>query len=352
MIFNTKRWLTNALVLLCIFLPATVHAEDQKARDTSTLTLYIENDSIGIGNTDRYYTHGTKLSWISQDLSKYRDLVTIPWMHRLIERLPYLNDPENQRTVSVSLGQNIYTPEDHQRTDVIKDDRPYAGITYVGLGLHSRNPKHMDTFELDIGLVGRHSYAEDCQTWLHKFNHSDYPRGWDNQLHDEPVLNLYLERKWKTLQIRTTRGFGFDVLPHLGLALGNAYTGASLGGEVRFGWNIPNDFGTHLIRPGSDSSSPLDDTDPRFFRTFHRIGMHGFLAVDGRAVAHNILLDGNTFRDSHSVDKEPFVADFIGGIGLIIYQVKITYSLVYRTKEFETQRDEQRFGAIALSFTF
>ena len=349
---NTKQRLTAIFVLIFFLLPTTILAEDQKAREASTLTLYIENDSIGIGNTDRYYTHGTKLSWISQDLSKYRDLVTVPWMHRLIERLPDLNDPENQRTVSISLGQNIYTPEDHQRTDVIKDDRPYAGITYLGLGLHSRNQQHMDTFELGLGLVGRHSYAEDCQTWLHKFNHSDYPRGWDNQLNDEPILNLFLERKWKTLQIRTTEGLGFDFLPHLDLALGNAYTGAERGGELRFGWNIPNDFGTHLIRPGSESSSPLDDTDPRFFRRFHRIGMHCFLAADGKAVVRNILFDGNTFRDSHSVDKEPFVAEIIGGIGLIIHRVKITYSLVYRTKEFKTQRDAERFGSIAVSFTF
>ena len=109
--FKTKQRLTLIFVFLFLWLPATSLAEDQRARDASTLTLYIENDSIGIGNTDRYYTHGTKLSWISQDLSKYRDLVTVPWMHRLIERLPYLNDPENQRTVSMSLGQNT-----HRRT--------------------------------------------------------------------------------------------------------------------------------------------------------------------------------------------------------------------------------------------
>lgn len=74
--------------------------------------------------------------------------------------------------------------------------------------------------------------------------------------------------------------------------------------------------------------------------------------ADGKAVVRNILFDGNTFRDSHSVDKEPFVADIIGVIGLIIHRIKITYALVYRTKEFETQREAQRFGAIAVSFTF
>jgi len=68
-----------------------------------------------------------------------------------------------------------------------------------------------------------------------------------------------------------------------------------------------------------------------------------FLAVDGNAAARNILFDGNAFRNSHSVDKKPFVADLIGGIGMIIHRVKITYSYVHRTKEFETQKEEQNF---------
>ena len=341
---------TIALILILLLLPGSSIAGDGKAREASTLTFYLENDSIF--DTDRYYTNGMKISWISRDLSNYRDIVTFPWMHRLIERLPLINDPGEQRTVSVSLGQNMYTPEDKKRTDLIKNDRPYAGITYLALGLHSRNARQMDTLELDTGIVGRHSYAEDCQTEFHRWIGAEKANGWDNQLHDEPILNLYFERKWKILQIRSSEGFGFDCIPHAGLAVGNAYTGANLGGQVRFGWNIPNDFGTYLIRPGSDSSSPLDDTDPRFFRLFHRIGIHLFFGVNGKAVARNILLDGNTFRDSHSVDKEPFVADFIGGVGIIIHRVKITYSYVYQTKEFETQKDEQKFGAIAASFTF
>jgi hypothetical protein len=273
-------------------------------------------------------------------------------MHRFIERMPFINDPERRRTVSVSLGQNIYTPEDKERSDLILDDRPYAGITYLGLGLHSKSRQQMDTLEFDLGIVGRHSYAEDCQESIHNRIGSVDPKGWSHQLHDEPVLNVYFERKWRALQSRSSGGLGFDCIPHVGIAAGNAYIGINLGGQVRFGWNIPNDFGTYLIRPGSDSSAPVDDADPRFFRPFHRFGIHLFFAVDGNAVARNILLDGNTFRDSHSVDKKPFVADLIGGIGMIIHRVKITYSYVSRTKEFETQKDEQHFGAISVSFTF
>ncbi|MBI4633533.1 MAG: lipid A deacylase LpxR family protein [Deltaproteobacteria bacterium] len=341
------------LILILLFLPRPSLARDEEARKSDTLTLSLENDLFGFDNKDRYYTHGTKLSWISRDLSNYRDTALVPsWMHPLIERMPFVNDPGDQRSVSLSLGQKIYTPEDKERSDPIRDDRPYAGITYLGLGLHSKNRRQMDTFEFDLGIVGRHSYAEDCQKVIHRWIGSVDPKGWEHQLHDEPVFNLFFERKWKVLQTKGAGSLGFDCIPHLGVAVGNVYTGANLGGQVRFGWNLPNDFGTYLIRPGSDSSSPLDDADPRLFHPFRRFGVHLFLAVDGNAVARNIFLDGNTFRDSHSVNKKPFVADLVAGIGMIIHRFKITYSYVHRTKEFETQKDEQHFGAISVSFTF
>ncbi|HDQ03188.1 MAG TPA: lipid A deacylase LpxR family protein [Deltaproteobacteria bacterium] len=328
-------------------------ASEDRARSSDTLTIYLENDLFGLENRDRYYTHGTKLSWISRDLTRYRDIIYKPqWAQRIIESLPYLNDPQRLRTVSVSLGQSIYTPEDKETEKLISDDRPYAGITYLGLGLHSRNHRFMDTLELNIGILGPHSYAENCQRIIHEWAGSVDPRGWDNQLHDELIVNLYVERKWKARQLRNTEGFGFDFIPHVGMAVGNAYTGANLGGQVRFGWNIPNDFGTYLIRAGSDSSAPLDDTDPRFFPVLHRFGIHFFFGVDGKAIARNILLDGNTFRSSHSVDKNYFVADFIGGMGIIIHRFKFTYSYVYRTKEFKKQKDEHKYGAISLSYTF
>ncbi|MBN2284711.1 MAG: lipid A deacylase LpxR family protein, partial [Deltaproteobacteria bacterium] len=260
-------------------------------------------------------------------------------------------EPGYQRSVSISLGQNIYTPEDISRTDLVKDDRPYAGIAYLAVGLHSRNEQVMNTFEIDAGIVGRHSYAEDFQMLIHQWIEEKEPRGWKHQLHDEPVVNLFFERKWKLFK-KSRGGFGCDLIPHLGFGAGNMFVGADAGSEVRFGWNLPNDFGTFLIRPGSDSNAPIDSSDPRFLDFFHRFGIHLFFAVDGRAVLRNILLDGNTFRDSHSVDKEYFVADLVGGAGMILDRFKITYAYVYQTKEFKTQEDPQTYGSISVSATF
>ncbi len=340
------------LLPMMLIVPCQAHAEDDAARRAHTFTLYLENDVFGDRN-DRYYTHGTKLSWISQDLSGYQDNPLIPaWSHPLIEKLPFVNRPGDQRSVSLSLGQNIYTPANIDRSDLIRDDRPYAGISYLAFGLHSKNTRQMDTLEFDVGIVGRHSYAEDCQKVVHRWIDSTDPKGWEHQLHDEPILNIFFERKWRLLRTKYASGLGSDFIPHIGVNIGNAFTGANMGAQVRFGWNLPNDFGTFVIRPGSDSNAPLDVDDPRFFRPFRRFGLHLFLAVDGNTVARNIFLDGNTFRDSHSVDKKHFVADFVGGIGIIFQRCKLTYSYVLRTKEFETQKEAQKFGAISISYSF
>lgn len=350
---NLRAFLAAVPILLSFLLPQPCPAVDREARKADTVTLYLENDLFGFNNRDRYYTHGTKLSWTSRDLSNYRESPLVPkWMHPYIERMPFVNEPGDQRSVSLSLGQNIYTPEDKERSDLIVNDRPYAGITYLGFALHSKSRSQMDTLEFDVGVVGRHSYAEDCQRVIHGWIGSVDPKGWDHQLRDEPAVNVFFERKWRAFQAKSAEGLGFDCIPHMGIAAGNVYTGANLGGQVRFGWNLPNDYGTYLIRPGSDSSAPLDDADPRLLQPSRRWGIHLFLAVDGNAVARNIFLDGNTFQKSHSVDKRRFVADVVGGIGLIADRFKITHSYVYRTKEFEYQRDEQFFGAISVSYTF
>jgi len=339
------------LTLVGLLLSQPVLSQAKKAKDTQTLSFYLENDVFA--DTDREYTSGVRLTLISPDLTGYRENPKLPeWTYPVIEKLPFVNEPGFQHAVSFSIGQNIYTPEDLERSDLIQDDRPYAGITYLAIGFHSKNSHRMDSLELDLGIVGPHSYAEQCQKAIHDWIDSTDPKGWDNQLKDEPVLNIFYGRKWKLMQSRVGHGFCYDMIPHMGCALGNAATFANAGAQIRFGWNLPSDFGTFLIRPGCDSNAPLDKQDPRFFPRYHQIGIHLFAGVDGHVVLRNIFLDGNTFRDSHSADKKHFVVDLVGGAGMIIHRFKITYTYVYKTKEYKTQKDEQKYGAITLSYSF
>ncbi len=69
-------------------------------------------------------------------------------------------------------------------------------------------------------------------------------------------------------------------------------------------------------------------------------------------MARDIFLDGNTFRDSPSVDKKYFVGDAFYGLGVIHGRWQLTYTEAVRSREFRGQKDENYFGSIMLSRTF
>ena len=251
--------------------------------------------------------------------------------------------------VSFILGQNIFTPEDISNPNLIANDRPYAGWLYFGIGLIDPHEEadipYFDIVELDLGIVGPESYAQDVQIWWHA-NISDSPRpvGWDNQLKNEPGILLNLERKWRMeLTPHNYEGLQVDFLPSVGAALGNVYTYASAGGIFRLGVNLPVDYGPPRIRPGAQGSDffQYDKKKP--------VSWYAYAGVEGRALAVNIFLDGNTFTDSHSVDKKYFVGDFHTGFVLVIYHVRLAFSQVFRSSEFNGQKELSEFGSVNLS---
>ena len=134
--------------------------------------------------------------------------------------------------------------------------------------------------------------------------------------------------------------------------MGNVYTYANAGSEFRLGWNIPQDFGACLIRPGGDTNAPSGRADSRLTKT-RPFGLHLFGAVNGRAILRDIFLDGNTYKESHHVDKRHFVADMVAGISLNAYWFKLTVAQALRTKEFDGQAENQHsFGSMTVSFTY
>lgn len=342
------------LVLTLFFsLSPAASTERKKSQDYRTFTLYLENDLFSGSGNDRQYTNGIKLTLISRELERFLNDPLIPgWGRAFIEGLPIGNRPGDQRRISFSLGQSIYTPDDIKTSKLITDDRPYAGLTYLVIALHGKNINRKDNLEFDLGVVGPHSYAEKTQNLVHEIVGSPKPMGWEHQLADEPIVNLFYERKWRFRQLDLGGDWSADFIPYLGGSVGNAWTGLNLGGQVRLGWHLPNDFGTFFIRPGSDNNSPLDESDPRLAETYHRRGAHIFAGLEGSYVARNILLDGNTFCDSHSVNKKPLLGHFMIGFGLFFERFKISYAYVFQTKAFDNQQEGQLYGSVTLSYSF
>jgi hypothetical protein len=351
----------RTVLLLMTLLPAAAWSatgESPPPAKSWTFTMRFENDLFT--HTDRFYTNGIKLSWVSPELDWFRELPLFRdnprldrWGDFVARRLPFADDARRQRNFALSVGQMMYTPADTGRTDLIEDDRPYAGWLYGSAAFHSKSQQRLDTFEIQAGLTGPWSLAEETQDLIHQLRGFDRARGWDHQIDTELGFALVYEMKYRIVpRLDLGSRWGADAILHAGGAAGTVFTQATAGAELRLGWNLPEDFGTSLIRPAGETNAPAALRDPRYLRETPAPGIHLFASATGRWVLHDIFLDGNTFSDSHNVDKEELVGDFAFGVCLLWGRFKLSYAQVLRTDEFEAQPDQQQFGSISLSFTY
>jgi hypothetical protein len=291
---------------------------------------------------DRHYTQGLKFVFLDRD-----DPMPL-WVRSLrldkgSECLPSLGFEPTSRSFGLTLGQNIYTPEDDRATHLITSDRPYAAWLYTGAilqrrGLTGKVPT-LESFELDLGVIGPEALGEEAQNTIHRWKRVPTFDGWANQLKTEPAFELKYGRTWRiTLSEKTSRYF--DILPKAGTALGTVRVMGEAGVGARLGWNLPEDFGLQRI----DSPIPLTNG-----KHFGWLGFYAFCEVEGRAVGRNAFLDGNLWQAGPHVDKRPLVADWMYGLGLTLGKhLEASWVVDQRTKEFYGQNSSDRFGSLMM----
>lgn len=310
-------------------------------RPDGAFSLALDNDLPA--GTDRHYTSGVRLGLL---FAPPRALEA--WAARLGRGVDW----------GLVVGQQIYTPEDIASADPVLHDRPYAGWLYGGIVLRLRgggpwdgagDRPVLDTFELDLGFVGRASLAGDAQTWLHARLGNDEPSGWDHQVQQGFAVQLSWLRQVRLVSTELLGGLELDVVPHLGASGGTVLVGARGGATVRLGWNLPADFGgleddvlaLPLAREG-DAPRP------------QRWGAWLLCRVDLRATLFDVALDGAISSSrGHRVQREPLVASLeLGAVLALGERVLVGYTQTLRSPEFRGQVDPDGFGSLFLQVSY
>ena len=314
-------------------------------RLSPSLTLFYENDGSFIrpaSNSDRHYTSGQGF--------------TVAW-HRdaaddLFDRLGL----EHEGTAAgFSLVQQMFTPRNIRLANPPTTDRPYAGYLYLGGYLQRQTQDQFDHLELDIGVVGPSSGAEFNQEWVHDLLHQIDP-DWSTQLGDELAVNLSYRHKWRVELTERDQPYGvpggnreyaWQLLPEVGLDIGTVYRRAHAGATLRFGFNLPDDFGPgRLIEPGSATGQPI-----------RGLSTYGYVKAVGRYVEWNTFLEGSYSRNpSRSVSLQPWLGEFSAGFGVDWqynnWVCNVTYGQTFRTREYETQTTDDAFGHVAIRLQY
>jgi lipid A 3-O-deacylase len=322
--------------------PATAPVVAPLPQESGRFTLIEENDALMPRPTDRWYTQGLELNYLSAPIAGTGVAAFLPSSYF---------DPGSFRTqrFELVLGQTIFTPQDLRLNPPDPNDRPYAAWLYGGVGLYQETDhRSLDHLQLLVGVIGPAALGEQVQNGFHDLisgiNSQVTAAGWGSQLKNEPGVMFSYEHKWR-FGMPLGGGFGVDFIPEVGGTVGNVLTYGEIGAMLRLGQNLNADYGPARIKPALSGTTWFDRSQLQ-----GPIGWYVFVGAQGKAVARNIFLDGNTFVASPSVTKETFVADLSGGVSFFWADLaKVDFVLTWRSKEFVGQPEPERYGGVNIA---
>lgn len=336
-------------LLRCAFVATLACVLPLDAARAQRATGVFENDAVA--RADRDYTYGFRGSVVFDDFA--RDRLAAEAFDFVRPGLITFAAPAGavRQQFEWIAGQSIFTPDHVSNLVRAPGDRPFGGWLYTGFNaaqeVRAGWGAQLDSFEVLAGAVGGSaSLAYEVQNGFHRLlGQKPIARGYE--LRNEPGILLSWDRRW---MIGTEFGnrWGADIIPSVGLTAGNVFTYASAGAVVRVGRSLQTSWGPAMVRPSVSGTSFItpDPTGPY-------LGFSLFGGVQGRAVAHNIFLDGNTIDPSISVTRKPWVYDLIAGIeGFTQTGHTLSFTVVRRSQEYTTQPKPAIFGSIAASVRF
>ncbi len=342
-----------SLWLFSIALASAAEPVAQSEENNYDINLYIENDTRALSllkATDRNYTSGIRFSYLFADerLPGWGNWIAsfIPGLRRGLE------GTNSKFNIGMALGQQMYTPHDLSNPNPNPLDRPYAGYLYAGLMFYVQNNDWLHSWELDVGVIGPPSLAEQAQKLVHSVIGAPEPQGWANQLRTEPTLSVAYQLKRTVWALPLSDGTHLcDVIPYVGAALGNVFIYAGVGSTIRFGYHMTDDFGPSNLSPiGLDPYIVArGESQSRRHRFFE---MYAFAAGEARGILRNIFLDGNTFVSSPSINKYPYSLEYNLGLVVRLGKVRLVWQQVSKSPEFQGESILEVYGSLSVTYSY
>ena len=329
------KYLIN--ILLILLSTQSFAEEKDKNWVFDRANFYIENDVYF--NTDNEYSTGEMFTF----------LYFIPDVNYPLYNALGYKAKETYSYITFSLANQIYTPRNTYTTDFIPDDRPYAGWTYIDTTIHKTTKTQLRSLSLKVGMVGPASISEQIQNHFHDFIDSPQVNGWEHQLDNELGINLKYTQKWR-YSTKGDNNFETSFIPFVAAEFGNIAINASTGFTTRIGWNIPKDYGLSSINIGNDPGIPVYG-EYKNMKIYPWSFSVNFTAA-GSAVMRDIFLDGNTFSESHSVEKESFVGYYGAGFTLRYENLVFDLMQIENTKQYKKQVNSHRVLSAIVSWLF
>ena len=313
---------------------------------SDTISIVFENDLFA--QTDKHYTNGLRLGWISDPLSgdqpgSFSKEYTL-FLYHVVDSLPLITlDADKKHNAGFSVHQMMFTPQDITSSTPNYNDIPYAGHLMFSSFLFEYDDTSYDEYKMQLGIVGPASGAESVQKFIHKITDSTAPQGWDTQLPNQLTAGIaydHGDRLWEQTLWDT---FSTDFIGSYGCQLNNFYTGATIRGVGRFGQNYPKNFNAYFNGTISDSALLALQYPSSGFGWSVNAG----IALD--AVAYFYVTDADS---NYMIDRDSLLSNLLLSFSFYYKEMELSltrqmhYSLVNGTNASLT------YGAASLLWKF
>ena len=271
----------------CCLYALLLLTSDSLSADIDWMSFTFDNDTLI--NDDSGYSNGLFLS--TYDVGGQTEAMSAHdfWVSPLMWSMPAQRPRAGANTYTI--GQVMNTPSDITVADPPLSELPYSGMLFFTNNYLKIFDDVADRVGVTIGVVGPLSGAEATQKFVHDLTDANEPKGWDTQLENELVFQLTRGRIWRSWI--STSG-NIDLLTVADVEIGTISSSVNGGFIVRYGRDLISSFSIPLL-------STSRTTNPASIEG----GWYIYAGFSAGYIFNQIFTDGNTFRDSRSIDYDP-----------------------------------------------
>jgi lipid A 3-O-deacylase len=317
-------WATGVCTLVSLILTTTVAGQALSRVD-------LDNDSFNFWQppktrADREYSQGTRITILGRSEGRLA--------RRLLGGPLHCESHEAQydcRQVSFALTQAIYTPT-LNALKRLKSERPFAGWLGFEFGAQRERSRGLAAYSIGVGVTGAASMAAPAQKAVHRWLGFQRPDGWESQLPSEVAVLASYTGAQDVVHVEERRsGLRLSLAPVWTLRAGTVATDATLGAQLTVGLRPP--------APWYGATNVRGDRWSLYLRA----------GAQQTAVAHNLFLDGSTYRSSVSVEKTRLVAQTDFGVGVRAPIGSVEWQVHSRGREYRLQPRAHAYSTLSFS---
>ncbi len=285
-----------------------------------------DNDAYLAIKQDQYYTNGLFL-----------------FFRRAIDSAKTPHPNTVKKIWEISAGQKMYNAYSGDVYNPNFIDRPFAGYLYGAFSLHWLF-KNENSFKAEIqsGVVGPTSYAEQGQELYHDIFGFYEINGWKYQVADEFGMNLFLNYHQKIYRSANLRN---DFSLPVEARIGNIYSGLKTSILFRTGKINPFYHSVSTHSNLSATAEPLANEKEFYF----------FMKPSLDIVLYDATISGGLFSDSEeeiTFDSKPLVFSQELGLAYAKNRWNLGFSLIFKSKEIKSRAKAHQYGIIDVGYRF